>query len=231
MAKVLILSAHGQIARAATDLFLERTDARLALYLRNARRLKQPGHEERVNVVEGDVLDTAKLEEAMAGHEVVYAILAGQLEQQARTIVRAMEKTGVRRLIFISSMGIYDEVPGERQGAILDPYRKAAQAHRGIRSRLHHPAASLAQRPQWNRIWNHAKRRVVQERRRDGVAQERRRPCGETGDDAGPGGPKKPGHTQGAMIPAACDSTSAGSPSAHHSHSEEVEDAKAQTRK
>ena len=30
------------------------------------------------------------------------------------------------RLIFISSMGIYDEVPGEKHGSILDPYRKPA---------------------------------------------------------------------------------------------------------
>ena len=37
-----------------------------------------------------------------------------------------MEKRGLRRLIFISSMGIYDEVPGERYSSILDPYRKAA---------------------------------------------------------------------------------------------------------
>lgn len=36
-----------------------------------------------------------------------------------------MLNAGVRRLIFISSMGIYDEVPGERHGSILDPYRKA----------------------------------------------------------------------------------------------------------
>lgn len=40
MINILILGANGQIARAATKLFLERTDARLTLYLRNARRLK-----------------------------------------------------------------------------------------------------------------------------------------------------------------------------------------------
>lgn len=37
-----------------------------------------------------------------------------------------MHETGVRRLIFISSMGIYDEVPGEKHGSILDPYRRSA---------------------------------------------------------------------------------------------------------
>ncbi len=126
MTKILILGAHGQIARVATDLFLKGTDARLTLYLRNVRRLKLSGHADRVRVVEGDVLDTKALESAMAGQDVVYANLAGQLEQQARCIVKAMEKTGLKRLIFISSMGIYDEIPGERHGSILEPYCKSA---------------------------------------------------------------------------------------------------------
>jgi uncharacterized protein YbjT (DUF2867 family) len=127
MTKVLILGAHGQIARVATDLFLKETDAQLPLYLRNAKRLRNISHEDRVRAVEGDVLDLETLEAATAGQDVVYANLAGQMEQQARCIVKAMETTDVKRLIFISSMGIYDEVPGERHGSILDPYRNSAR--------------------------------------------------------------------------------------------------------
>ena len=126
MTNVLILGAHGQIARVATDIFLKQTDARLTLYLRNAKRLKLSDHADRVRVVEGDVLDTKALESAMAGQDVVYANLAGQLEPQARCIVTAMKKTGLKRLIFISSMGIYDEIPGERHGSVLEPYCKSA---------------------------------------------------------------------------------------------------------
>ena len=126
MTNILILGANGQIARVAIDLFLTNTNARLTLYLRKARRIKLSGRADRVRVVEGDVLDTKTLEAAMGGQDVVYANLAGELEQQARCIVKAMEKTGVKRLIFVSSMGIYDEVPGERFGSILDPYRKSA---------------------------------------------------------------------------------------------------------
>ena len=126
MTKILILGAHGQIARVATDLFLKCTDVRLTLYLRNAKRLKLSSHADRVRVVEGDVLDTKALESVMAGQDVVYANLAGQLEQQARCIVTAMKNTGLKRLIFVSSMGIYDEIPGERHGSILEPYCKSA---------------------------------------------------------------------------------------------------------
>ncbi|MBI3444641.1 MAG: NAD(P)H-binding protein [Magnetospirillum sp.] len=127
MTNILVLGAHGQIARVATDLFLTETPANLTLYLRNSQRLRLSGHEDRVRVVEGDVLDLSALKAAMAGQDVVYANLDGPLAQLARTIVKAMVATGVKRLIFVSSMGIYDEVPGQRYQGVLDPYRDAAK--------------------------------------------------------------------------------------------------------
>lgn len=122
----MILGANGQIARYAIDLFLNETDAQLTLYLRNSHRLRNIDPN-RVRVIEGDVLDIEKSKEAMIGQDVVYANLAGDLEQMAKNIVEAMDATGVKRLIFISSMGIYDEVPGEKYGSILDPYRRSAE--------------------------------------------------------------------------------------------------------
>jgi saccharopine dehydrogenase-like NADP-dependent oxidoreductase len=74
MSNVLILGANGSIARVAIDLFLKQTDAKLTLYLRDRRKLKQIDSD-RVRVVQGDVLDTGKLAEAMAGQGVVYANL------------------------------------------------------------------------------------------------------------------------------------------------------------
>jgi uncharacterized protein YbjT (DUF2867 family) len=125
MTNVLILGANGSLARVAIDMFLKETDAQLTLYLRNSRRLRNIDSN-RVRVIEGDVMEFEKLKEAMIGQDVVYANLAGNLEQMAKTIVEAMDATGVKRLIWISSMGIYDEVPGERHGSILNPYRKSA---------------------------------------------------------------------------------------------------------
>lgn len=81
MTKVLILGAYGQIARLAARLFLEQTDTQLTLYLRNAKRLKDISHQERVRVVEGDVLDGKTLDAAMAGQDCVYANLSGRMEE------------------------------------------------------------------------------------------------------------------------------------------------------
>jgi len=125
MTKVLVLGANGQLARHTTPFFLDRTDVHLTLYLRRASRLKNPDPE-RVTVIEGDVLDSKTLMAAMRGQDVVYANLAGAMAQQARAIVDAMRGTGLKRLIFISSMGIYGEVPGEKYRSVLDPYRDSA---------------------------------------------------------------------------------------------------------
>lgn len=123
--KVLILGANGQLARNTTRVFLRDTDVKLTLYLRRANRLKNPDPA-RVRIVEGDVLDLSTLEAAMKGHDVVYANLAGDMKRQADRIVAAMHAAGLKRLIFISSMGIYGEVPGERYRSVLDPYRDSA---------------------------------------------------------------------------------------------------------
>ncbi len=125
MTKVLILGANGQLARNTTRLFLDDTDVELTLYLRRANRLQNPAPD-RVTIIEGDATDPLKLTDAMRGQDVVYANLAGEMARQARAIVEAMHAADLKRLIFISSMGIYSEVPGEKYRSVLDPYRDSA---------------------------------------------------------------------------------------------------------
>lgn len=126
MTMILILGAHGQIARVATDLFFEAADVDLTLYLRRAERLRVLLNRNRARVVEGDVLDRETLLSAMVGQDVVYANLSGNLGEQARTIVETMKMMGIKRLIFVSSMGIYGEAAGHDFGSALRPYREAA---------------------------------------------------------------------------------------------------------
>lgn len=125
MKNVLILGAAGSLARVVTQTLLDSSEARLTLYLRRPDRLP-PRHDPRVAVVKGDVMDQATLRQAMAGQDIVYANLAGDMKAQAQSVIAAMHATGVRRLIFVTSMGIYGEVPGERYRSVLDPYRDSA---------------------------------------------------------------------------------------------------------
>jgi uncharacterized protein YbjT (DUF2867 family) len=125
MTRVLILGANGQLARNTTRVLLEYPSVTSTLYLRRAGRLKNPAPD-RVRIVEGDVLDGATLRHAMRDQDIVYANLSGDMAAQARAIIHAMRAAGLKRLIFVSSMGIYGEVPCERYRSILDPYRDSA---------------------------------------------------------------------------------------------------------
>ncbi|WP_049254659.1 NAD(P)H-binding protein [Neisseria elongata] len=125
MKNILILGANGGLAQTVIPVLLENSKLTLTLVSRNIRRL-QTFANERVNVVQADVMDLPQLESLMQGQDVVYANLAGNLEAMAENIVQAMNRANVKRLIWISSMGIYGET-GEDHGAILEPYRRSAQ--------------------------------------------------------------------------------------------------------
>lgn len=120
MKKVLILGASGNIASHVIDLLARQPDVQLTLLVRNARRLRKSAAGARI--IEASVLDYNQLKAAVAGQDIVYANLAGDLGAMARHVVQAMQETGVKRLIFISSIGIYDEPVKP----VLKPYRQAA---------------------------------------------------------------------------------------------------------
>lgn len=133
--QVLILGAGGQIAHHVIAALAGDTDIHQTLFLRHARKLRGrvPAN---ARVVEGDVLDQAALADAMTGQELVYANLTGEdIDQQARAVIAAMQVAGARRLVFVTSLGIYDELPGKFQkwnkemiGEELKPFRRAADA-------------------------------------------------------------------------------------------------------
>jgi uncharacterized protein YbjT (DUF2867 family) len=120
MTNVLILGASGNIASKVIDLLSREDSIRLILFLRRASKLRKR-IDANSRVIEGDVLNLDNLREAMTGVDIVYANLAGDLEQMAKNIVKVMGEKGVKRLIFISSIGIYNQP----LRAVLEPYRKS----------------------------------------------------------------------------------------------------------
>jgi uncharacterized protein YbjT (DUF2867 family) len=121
MNNVIILGASGTIAKHVIDILVKRDDVNLTLFLRQKSRLRN-NDVSKFRIIEGDVLDYIQLSQAVKGQDIVYANLSGDLEAMAKNIVRAMDETGLKKLIFISSIGIYD-VPLR---PVLKPYRKAA---------------------------------------------------------------------------------------------------------
>ena len=135
MRNVLVLGAGGQIAHWAIEALAEAEDIRLTLVLRHPRKLRGAAIAQ-ARVLGGDVLDRTLLASAMAGQDLVYANLTGEdIDAQADSVIAAMKAAGVKRLIFVTSLGLYDEVPGRfgewnrrEIGAYLPPFRRAADA-------------------------------------------------------------------------------------------------------
>ncbi len=134
MTKTLILGASGQIARHVVQDIAGDDGIGMTLFMRDAGKLSSVPT--KASVFQGDVLDRSALDEAIAGQDVVYANLTGEnLDDQARSVIASMHAAGVKRLIFVLSLGIYDEVPGNfgawnRQtiGEDLKPFRRAGDA-------------------------------------------------------------------------------------------------------
>lgn len=135
MKNILILGASGQIAQWVVKALAGKPGVRQTLLLRDPRKLtgNEPAN---AQAVIGNVLDKKLLARAMAGQDIVYANLTGaDLDRQAQAVIAAMQAAGVKRLVFVLSLGIYDEVPGKfgawnnaTIGEDLKPFRRAAQA-------------------------------------------------------------------------------------------------------
>lgn len=129
--KVVVLGAGGAIARHAIEFMKKKDNIELTLLARKESQLK--AYKDFAHIIQGDVLNQESLDAAIKGQDVVYANLADKVIEMAENIVKSMLKNGVKRLIFISSIGIYDEVPGNFGkwnnnilGDYLTTYRKAA---------------------------------------------------------------------------------------------------------
>lgn len=120
MKKVIVIGASGSLANYVIDTLQKVPNVHLTLFARNKSRIENDTTN--ATVVEADVMDYDKLKKAIAGQDIVYVNLAGNLEAMAKNIVKAMAETGVKRIIAISSIGIYD-TPLK---PVLVPYRKLA---------------------------------------------------------------------------------------------------------
>ena len=137
MTNVLILGAAGQIARLAENMLFKQKEMHLTLFVRHPKKLDNLDLDQvNADIVVGDAANYDDVAKVVKGQDIVYANLAGEdtIEQQAANVVKAMDDQGVKRLIWISTLGIYDEVPGQfgewnnkELDGYLQPYAAAAK--------------------------------------------------------------------------------------------------------
>src|SRR5699024_345383 len=116
---------------------LDNNQVRMTLLVRHPERLASDiKNDSRVEIVVADVVkDYQKLVTAMTGQDMIYANLYGaNLGQQGKSVVKAMNEANVKRIIWISANGIYNEIPGKygawnaaMLGSTLDAYAAGAK--------------------------------------------------------------------------------------------------------
>lgn len=121
MKKIIIIGASGSLAPYVIEALKQLQNVEITLFVRNKSRLSN-SVAEGCTVIEGDAMNYNSVKNAITGHQIVYVNLAGNLETMTTNIVNAMDETGIKRIIAISSIGIY-KTPLK---SVLIPYRKLA---------------------------------------------------------------------------------------------------------
>lgn len=111
MKKVVIFGAAGHTGKYLTRKMRKTADVELSVFVRNPAKfgdMDMTG----VNVITGDALNTENVRQAMDGQDVLLCSLEGDVLTMAKNIVAALEKTSVKRIIWITGMGIHHEIKG-----------------------------------------------------------------------------------------------------------------------
>lgn len=122
MKKVVIFGAAGHTGKYITEKMKSEKDIELSVFVRNPAKFEGMDITG-VNVIQGDALNAEDVTKAMEGQEILLCSLEGDVLTMARNIVAALEKTSVKRIIWITGMGIHHEIIGVR-GMMLNMYAK-----------------------------------------------------------------------------------------------------------
>lgn len=106
MTKLLILGANGQIAKLVVPM-LAHTETQITLTSLHAR----PNQ----GVQALDAVNESALVSALKDVDIVYANIGAEGRQKtaANSVVNAMHLAGVKRLIWVATIGVHDELPDQ----------------------------------------------------------------------------------------------------------------------
>ena len=122
MKKVVIFGAAGHTGKYITEKMKSEKDIELSVFVRNPAKFADMDMTG-VNIIQGDALIAEDVQKAMEGQDIMLCSLEGDVLTMAKNIVAAREKTSVKRIIWITGMGIHHEITGVR-GMMLNMYAK-----------------------------------------------------------------------------------------------------------
>ena len=112
MKKVTILGGNGKIAQELIPKLKENGNFEIKLFVRDPKKLKIKTQE----IVTGDATNKEDVLRAIKNSDIVYSNL-GPLgtEKVIDPIIDALHEEGIKRIIWISTIGVYEEVPFSEQ--------------------------------------------------------------------------------------------------------------------
>lgn len=122
MKKVVIFGAAGHTGKYITRKMMSLADIELSVFVRDPGKFGDMDISG-VNVIKGDALNSDDVKHAMEGQEIMLCSLEGDVLTMAKNIVSALGETNVKRIIWITGMGIHHEITGPR-GIMLNMLAK-----------------------------------------------------------------------------------------------------------
>ncbi len=122
MKKVVIFGAAGHTGKYLTRKMQKTVDVELTVFVRNPAKfgnMDMTG----VRIIQGDALNADDVRRAMDGQDILLCSLEGDVLTMAKNIVSVLGETGVKRIIWITGMGIHHEIKGIR-GMMLNQLAK-----------------------------------------------------------------------------------------------------------
>lgn len=115
MKNVLILGATGTLGGRLSKRLMQLGKYRHTLVSRHATCVfSDKGN---IKVVDCDATSSDALASILSGNGIVVCAVSGEeLPKVADALTQAMKKTGVKRLVFMGAVGIYNEIPDEIDG-------------------------------------------------------------------------------------------------------------------
>lgn len=122
MKKVVIFGAAGHTGKYITEKMKAQEDIELTVFVRNPEKFGDMNLSG-VTIIKGDALDQEDVKKAMEGQDILLASLEGDVLTMAKNIVSALGETSVKRIMWITGMGIHHEITGFR-GMMLNMLAK-----------------------------------------------------------------------------------------------------------
>ena len=111
MKKILILGASSPTGKVLlTHLQSSKKQIEISCFVRNPEKLSSFKN---INIIKGDVTDQKKLSISMKDKDMIITLLNGDnLITFAENIIKSMKENNIKRIIWMTGMGIHHEVPG-----------------------------------------------------------------------------------------------------------------------